>query len=343
MESKYLNKKYISILLHVCCLGLIFLWPLMQLDDIVNQRDIAIKISLPTVCIVILFYLNYLALIDFFYFKNKRPLFFIINLGLLFIFYFSIKWLNTYMTAGFPPFNSRPHMRHDIPHIQLFISLVFSVGMSIAFKISINWKKRELEIEKIKQSQLYSEVKALRHQIQPHFLFNTLNNIYSLVDISPEIAKTSIHSLSNMMRYLLFESTTERIPLIKEILFLERYIALMQLRVSSNLTIRKNFPVINQPIQIAPLLLISFIENSFKHGIDALQESFININITINDNEINYTVVNSFFPDKVAITNSGIGLENLKKRLELLYPNKFSLNLEENVSTYTAQLILNFE
>lgn len=197
-------------------------------------------------------------------------------------------------------------------------------------------------LQEVKQAQLSSEIKYLRYQVQPHFLFNTLNNIYSLIDNSPDVAKTSIHSLSKMMRYLLHDSNTDKVPLTREVDFLERYIDLMLLRVSSNFELKKNLPIINQPIQIAPLLLVSFIENAFKHGIDAVQASYIKIELTLENNKLHYRVINSSFPQNEKTTDSGIGLENLRKRLELLYPNQFELLTEEKGNTHTASLTLNY-
>jgi len=230
-----------------------------------------------------------------------------------------------------------------VSSIQLILPMILGIGMCVGLKINKKWNKNELLLQKVKQAQLDAEIKYLRYQIQPHFLFNTLNNIYSLIDSSPNSAKTSIHSLSKMMRYLLHESIINKVPLVKEIDFMERYIDLMQLRVSSNLSLEKSFPIVNQPIQIAPLLLISFIENAFKHGIDALQPSHIKIVLVIKKEKLHYSVINSSFPQKEKVTDSGIGLENLKKRLELLYPNRFELINMENDNIYTAKLTLNFK
>ena len=230
-----------------------------------------------------------------------------------------------------------------VASIQLILPMILGIGMCVGLKTNKRWGKNELMLQKIKQTQLDAEIKYLRYQIQPHFLFNTLNNIYSLIDSSPNIAKTSVHSLSKMMRYLLHESVTNKVPLVKEIDFLERYIDLMQLRVSSNLTLEKSFPIINQPIQIAPLLLISFIENAFKHGIDSVQPSYIKIKLTIEKEEIHYSVINSSFPQKNKVTDSGIGLENLKKRLELVYPNRFELIQDENNNSFSSKLIINYK
>ncbi|WP_299121435.1 histidine kinase [uncultured Tenacibaculum sp.] len=227
--------------------------------------------------------------------------------------------------------------------IQLILPIILSIGMCLGLKVNTRFRKSQLLLEQIKQTQLNSEIKYLKYQVQPHFLFNTLNNIYALVDSAPEIAKESIHTMSKMMRYLLHEASNSKVSLTKEIEFIERYIELMQLRVSSNVTLKKNFPIINQPIQIAPLLLISFVENAFKHGIDAVKPSFINVELSIDREYINYKVINSSFPEKEKVTDSGIGLENLKKRLELVYPKKFELKVKEEANLFIAELKLKFK
>ena len=345
MIQNIFTKNYLTLILHIGSWCLVFLWPFLLVQDVSNLDRIIIRNWVPTFCILVIFYTNYWVLIDHFYFKKKKTLFFISNLLLIVVFFFLIKNITPYFISD-KPFRDlsqvRQFNRGILPSLQFVFPMILSIGMCLGIKINKHWSKKEITLEKVKQSQLNSEIKYLRHQIQPHFLFNTLNNIYSLVDSAPKIAKSSIHSLSKMMRYLLHDSTVNNVPLAKEIEFLERYIDLMQLRVSSNLVLQKNFPVINQPIKIAPLLLISFIENAFKHGLDATQNSFININLTIEGDAIHFVVQNSSFSEKSKTTDSGIGLSNLKKRLELLYANKFELIEKEENNIYTVKLMLNF-
>jgi hypothetical protein len=336
------NKITLTVFMHLGFWCLVFLWPLLSLDNFSNSQYIINRNWLSTASLVVVFYINYILLVDHYFLNNKKKQFYLINLILVAAIFFLMQYFLNFNT--FNPTKKGLRMR-EVPSaamssFQLILPMILSVGMCAGLKINSKWNKDQMLLKDVKQNQLDTEIKYLRYQIQPHFLFNTLNNVYSLIDSSPTIAKVSIHSLSKMMRYLLHESTTKKVPLAKEIEFLERYIDLMQLRVSSNLNLEQKFPIINQPIQVAPLLFISFIENAFKHGIDALQPSFINIDMTIHHDVINYTVTNSSFPQKEKITDSGIGLENLKKRLELLYPNSFELITEENNTTYTAKLTL---
>lgn len=200
-----------------------------------------------------------------------------------------------------------------------------SLLFSIAIKTTKRWVKTEAERKEAANFKLKSELQHLHYQLQPHFFFNSLNNIYSLVDISPDQAKSSIHSLSKLMRYMLYETNLEVVPLTKEIDFLKKYIDLMKLRVSDKTTVNYSFPSEETGIQIAPLLFISLIENAFKHGVSATKKSQIDINMICDEKTILFSVENNSFPKKTDDkSGSGIGLQNVEKRLELLYHDKFS-------------------
>ncbi len=335
------ERKYLKILFHILIWLLLFTYPLASLNEeyLIHRNWVSLT------CIFIAFYINYFVLVDLFFFRNKKPVFYILNILLIILLYVLLR--HTLKSSLFHPTVDGKIVRQvrngAMTTIQLILPIILSIGMCLGLKVNTRFRKSQLLLEQIKQTQLNSEIKYLKYQVQPHFLFNTLNNIYALVDSAPEIAKESIHTMSKMMRYLLHEASNSKVSLTKEIEFIERYIELMQLRVSSNVTLKKNFPIINQPIQIAPLLLISFVENAFKHGIDAVKPSFINVELSIDREYINYKVINSSFPEKEKVTDSGIGLENLKKRLELVYPKKFELKVKEEANLFIAELKLKFK
>ncbi len=338
---RYVQKNYLKILLHSFLWLLLFIYPLVSLDsEYLIYRN---WLSLSSIFLV--FYINYFFLVDHFFLNNKKVHFYILN-GLLIIIQYVILSYFLKFKIFHPSIEGvqTGEIRSGaMTTVQVILPIILSIGMCVGLKINTKLNKNKLTLQQVRQNQLDTEIKYLKYQVQPHFLFNTLNNIYALIDSSPVKAKASIHSMSKMMRYVLHDASTSKVPLVKEIEFLERYIDLMQLRISSNLTLEKNFPVINQPIQIAPLLLISFIENAFKHGIDAVQHSFIKIELTIDNHRLKYSVTNSSFPEREKVTDSGIGLENLKKRLELLYPNNFELITKEINRQYFATLTLNFK
>lgn len=335
-----MQKGYV-VLLHFFLWLVLFIYPIASLDS----QYLIYRNWLSLVSVFLAFYINYFILVDVFFIKKKQTYFYLFNLLLIILLYVFITYF-----AGFdlfhPSHNGLPirEIRSGaMTTVQVFLPIILSIGMCVGLKVNTRFNKNQLLLQEIKQAQLNAEIKYLKYQVQPHFLFNTLNNIYALIDNSPNIAKQSIHTMSKMMRYLLHDASNNKVPLVKEIEFLERYIDLMQLRVSSNLSLEKKFPIVNQPIQIAPLIYITFIENAFKHGIDALKNSYISIDLSIEKDLLIYTVINSSFPEKKNITDSGIGLENLRKRLEILYPNNYKLLIKEENNSYISTLIINYK
>jgi hypothetical protein len=217
----------------------------------------------------------------------------------------------------------------------LFIS-GFGMGLSFSDKLRQHEKMRK-ETEK---ENLNTELAFLKYQINPHFMFNTLNNIYSLVELSPVKAQEAIHNLSKLMRYLLYDTAREKVELSQEIYFLKKYIQLMELRQTDKTITDFRFPEIQEePYYIAPLLFIPLIENAYKHGVSATQTSHISFEMTIKDNQLFFLSENSNFPKSVNDkSGSGIGLENLKKRLELLYPGKYELKNGIRGNIYWSKL-----
>jgi len=285
----------------------------------------------------IIFYLNYYVLIDGFLFTKKTVLFIVINLGIIALFLVLKEQIeNTFFQDLIR--KKSGDIKGNGPPFQMFIYVQMFYYMapllfSIAIKTTEKWVTTEAERNEAANYKLQSELQHLHYQLQPHFFFNSLNNIYSLVDISPEQAKTSIHSLSKLMRYMLYETNMELVPLSKEIDFMKKYIDLMKLRVSDKTTVNYSFPSEETGIQIAPLLFISLIENAFKHGVSASKESHINITMACDEKTVLFTIENDNFPKRTGDkSGSGIGLQNLEKRLQLLYANKheFNTTLKDN-------------
>lgn len=338
----YRNKN-ITILSHVLVWLVLLCMP--YLLSYGQEQDINRIIShfwIPIVFYAVIFYTNYFILIDKLLFANKIVLFIIINLVLIALsialkeffeylfFQDSLKRATKNKESG-PPIN----MFIYIQMLSYMVPLLFS----IAIKTTQRWVKTESERKEAANVKLKSELQHLHYQLQPHFFFNSLNNIYALVDISPEQAKTSIHSLSKLMRYMLYDTNEETVSLSKEIDFMKKYIELMKLRVSDKTKVIYTFPSEETGIKIAPLLFISLIENAFKHGVSASKENSIVINMTANENVVLFTTENNNLPKKIDDkSGSGIGLPNIEKRLELLYPNKSSFKTFVKESRYIAQL-----
>ncbi|MCM4170762.1 GHKL domain-containing protein [Arenibacter sp. TNZ] len=299
---------------------------------------------IPLLFYAVVFYVNYFVLIDRFLFSKKLMLFIAINLGMIALF---LVLKDQIEEAFFQDLIKRRPSNADgggRPPVKLIIyiqmlSYMAPLLFSIAIKTTQRWVQTEAERKEAANIKLKSELQHLHYQLQPHFFFNSLNNIYAMVDISPEQAKKSIHSLSKLMRYMLYETNMDLVPLSKEIDFMKKYIDLMKLRVSDKTKVSYSFPTEENGIQIAPLLFISLIENAFKHGVSASKESHINIAMTSEERTVLFTIENENFPKKTDDkSGSGIGLQNVVKRLELLYPNKHSFNTTVNDNRFLVHL-----
>lgn len=229
-------------------------------------------------------------------------------------------------------------------HMQLTMLLIFltAAGLSVAYFFLKEWARNELVRNQLEAYQLSTEIKFLKSQINPHFLFNTLNNLFSMAQEkgNDELAD-GISKLSGMMRYMIYDSNTGSVPLGKEIAYLDDCITLNKLRYADDeVKVIFDHPAQTGNITIAPMLFIPFVENAFKHGVSIGQTSGIDIAITVSDQRLIFTCVNTKYSaiKKMEDEKSGIGLENVRRRLDLLYPGKHNLQISEDDGKYIVKL-----
>ncbi|WP_133159402.1 sensor histidine kinase [Solitalea longa] len=213
----------------------------------------------------------------------------------------------------------------------LFLSALF-----LSLAIRINNRLRQTE-----QLRLNAELSYLKAQINPHFLFNTLNSIYSLAIIKSDLTPTAVVKLSGMMRYVISEADHQFVSLEKEINYIKDFIDLQRLRFDDSVTITFNVTGDITGWQIAPLILIAFIENAFKHGINAEESSLIKIDISIENDQLQFLVFNNKVTVDRAEESGGLGIENTKNRLHLLYPAKHNLVITDTPNSFSVSLTLN--
>jgi LytS/YehU family sensor histidine kinase len=248
---------------------------------------------------------------------------------------------------GVIPPPHREHVRKDMrPPLILgehdavaVIILILMLGMNLGVKLYFRQLKDRERMAKLKKQSLEQQLEYLRYQISPHFLMNTLNNIHALVDIDSEQAKDSIVSLSQIMRFALYEGSKQTVPLSSELAFTRQYIQLMRMRVSQRVRIDIDLPSTVPDAQIPPLMLITFVENAFKHGVSYRQESFIEVSATVVDGTLSFRCRNSKAP-KEKESPGGVGLSNVKRRLELIYGKNYSLDIKDLTETYNIELTL---
>jgi len=223
--------------------------------------------------------------------------------------------------------------------IVAIVVLILMCGMNLGIKLYFRTRNDHKKLQALEKENLEQQLEYLKYQINPHFFMNTLNNIHALVDIDPEKAKGTILELSKMMRFVLYEGDKKGVPLSKEFEFISTYIQLMKLRYTDKVKISVNLPTEAPDKTVPPLMLISFIENAFKHGISYQHESFIDIKVSISNDRLHFTCRNSK-ADKPNEEKGGVGLQNVKQRLNLLYDNNYTLKIQDESDVYSVDLTI---
>ena len=213
------------------------------------------------------------------------------------------------------------------------------IGANLGVKAYFQSEEEKKRLASLREQSLKQELDYLRYQINPHFIMNTLNNIHALVDIDPEQAKDSIVDISRMMRYLLYDSDNQYVTLDNAVIFLKKYLNLMKLRYTDQVTVNLDVPeVSNSDIVLAPLMFIPFVENAFKHGVSYDKPSTIDIGIEKKDRRLIFSCRNT--KSNAKHEYGGVGLNNVTKRLELIYGNDYTLKINDKDDTYDVLLDL---
>jgi two-component system, LytTR family, sensor kinase len=364
---KVTNEKTIRIILHILIWAVILGLPIYAARRFQMGSNFLLTYYTITAISALIFYINYLFLIPVLFFQKKRYRYFISLLALVFFFYFISDFANEHISniiskngnsdqiirqpgeerrLRLPPLQMRrPRFIIAVPNahfIGYMSSSLFMVFLSLGLRVLERQSKIEKMQEGMEKAKLNAELALLKNQISPHFFFNTLNNIYSLIGRNNEDSKHAVIKLSKMMRYVLNESGEDNKLLSDEIEFMNNYIDLMKLRIVSKTRLYVNFPTECKDLMIPHLLFISLIENAFKYGISVQEESYVNISLECGENNILFKCENGL-PESnngPIFASTGIGLENLKKRLSLLYPNRHELEINRTKNKFEVNLII---
>lgn len=334
------KKHSINIFTHIAAWAVVFIMPALIFISEGNHRfEEALYRSLMSLpFLMFLFYSCYYWLIDNLWFKKQYLLFVLMVVVLIVCASYSKYELFSYFDLH--------KGKHRMPPFHAFVYFDFlSNLLPVVFALAIRYAQRNFSLEiaqkEAQAHKLQADLTQLRYQLQPHFFFNALNNIYSLIAFDPQKAQQSVHSLSKLMRHFMQNSDQKQISLAEEVDFLQQYISLMQLRLTDKTTVQVDFPKQVPQLTIAPLLFISLVENAFKHGVSATEATTLKFSLYIEGHTLVFRSENTLLPNQEHLYSSGIGLANLQQRLALLYPEKHQYTIEKKDGKYCAILKMN--
>ena len=299
---------------------------------------------------IVAFYINYLVIVPQFFFSKRKVYFFgvILLFGVLLLiasqyFYDLIQFDSLRPPITLEGRNLPPKRTLGL-HPKLidnFFLLILVLGFSSGMAIIQQLRKNETKQKEIEKARVDSELAFLKNQISPHFFFNSLNNIYALIALDSDKAQKAVEKLSILMRYLIYESNVKTVELQKEFEFTQSYIDLMEQRLTSKVKLDINIQQVLPKVEIPPLIFIPFVENAFKHGVSYRENSFISINLSMENDKVIFVCKNSIpqqqkDPGKVG----GIGITNVNTRLRLIYGEEAQLNIHNDGLEYAVHLTI---
>lgn len=286
--------------------------------------------------------LNYCVLVPLLLFSSKRKYFYIINSAII-LFLIALPVIRDGFIPDIPQevieaFPNAKFLWIAIGGVVLkIIFYAVIVAMPVGLKYVMRWNDEKHKMEEERRRNAEAELTWLKNQLNPHFLFNTLNNISSLTQIDADKAQESIGQFSELLRYALYESNVKKAKLSDETEFMKNYIYLMSLRCNEMTHINTRFDSFDENITISPLLFISLIENAFKHGTSSHKESFVKIDLGLDGDDLVFSCENSVHERRSDDrSGSGIGLENMTRRLDLIYPDAYTYKQYVENNTYIA-------
>ena len=333
---------------HIAGLCHVALWAFLFLSPLTYWRGTGIKFvqylmyCMQPLMLMIIFYANYLYLAPRFFVAGKHRYDLLINLVMITTFGIALHYWTDYANNLYGVHVRFDDAISDVTNIlRDCLNFAIFAGGSTALALARKWFTADQKLQESEAARAKAELYNLRSQINPHFLLNTLNNIYALTAIDQERAQDAIQQLSKMLRHMLYDNQESSVALSDELQFLENYISLMKIRLSANVDVTFTHNVDVPGVRIAPLIFISLVENAFKHGISPTEQSFVHIEINATDHDINCRIENSNHPkSNQDRSGHGIGLNQVQRRLDLAYPNhyKWVKGTNEDGTIYTSAI-----
>jgi len=333
---------------HLAGLCHVALWAFLFLSPLTFWRGTGIRFvqylmyCMQPLMLMIVFYANYLYLAPKFFVAGKHRYDLLINLVMITTFGIALHYWTDYANDLYGVHVRFDDTINDVTNIlRDCLNFAIFAGGSTALALARKWFTADQKLQESETARAKAELYNLRSQINPHFLLNTLNNIYALTAIDQERAQDAIQQLSKMLRHMLYDNQESSVALNDELQFLENYISLMKIRLSANVDVTFTHNVEVPGVRIAPLIFISLIENAFKHGISPTEQCFVHIEINATDHDINCRIENSNHPkSNQDRSGHGIGLNQVQRRLDLAYPNhyKWVKGTNEDGTIYTSAI-----
>ena len=333
---------------HIAGLCHVALWAFLFLSPLTYWRGTGIKFvqylmyCMQPLMLMIVFYANYLFLAPKLFVAGKHRYDLLINLVMITTFGIALHYWTDYANNLYGVHVRFDDAISDVTNIlRDCLNFAIFAGGSTALALARKWFTADQKLQESEAARAKAELYNLRSQINPHFLLNTLNNIYALTAIDQERAQDAIQQLSKMLRHMLYDNQESSVALSDELQFLENYISLMKIRLSANVDVTFTYNVEVPGVRIAPLIFISLIENAFKHGVSPTEQSFVHIEINATDHDINCRIENSNHPkSNQDRSGHGIGLNQVQRRLDLAYPNhyKWVKGTNEDGTIYTSAI-----
>ncbi len=348
----YSRSHFIETLIHIIGWGIVFAFPFVMMTRSGFNLTLSEYLrhgSVVPLSFLVVFYANYCFLIPRYLFEGKIKQYLLLNILLIIGVTAGVHFWQEYVFHSYTKGGDEGRRHMGPPKwifiIRDFFSMILTVGLSAAIRLSGRWVQVEAARREAEKSRTEAELKNLRNQLNPHFLLNTLNNIYALIAFDADKAQDAVQELSRLLRHVLYDNQQNVVTLGKEMDFIRNYIELMRIRLSPNVTVETRFDIRpDSPTEIAPLIFISLIENAFKHGISPTEPSYIRIHFSESADEVRCEIVNSYHPKNEADkSGSGIGLEQVRKRLELTYPDRYEWQqgVNEDGKEYKSVLVIN--
>lgn len=365
MPKYHLSGTKLKILLHVLVWVVLFILPTyLVYGGSQREMQFVYEVWFQFGCYAVIFYLSYLLLAPAFFFKGRKVAFFLLS-GLMIL---CFTMLLDQLHDGFAPDRGAKHEYHRLPPlpegmragerpappvkgippplkswpvINFFLMSCLVTGLSLGVRLSEKLLLQEKLRKEAEKEKLNIELALLKHQINPHFLFNTLNSIYSLALIKSDLTAGAVMKLSDMMRYVIQDVGHQTVALSLELDYLEDYVELQKIRLSDHVSVHLNIEGDPEPYKVPPMILVPFIENAFKYGTSAHEDAVIRILVKVDDGKLYFTVSNQVFRGREQAETFGIGIRNTRQRLNLMYPDAYSLQLTNDGNIYTVSLSVN--